>query len=65
MQSFVDRGDIRRHDVPEHVEIVVAIEKASVGKLNKSLIRDRMRPKEGRSLSKLYLPRGGDGNTTG
>jgi fatty-acyl-CoA synthase len=42
MQSFVEKGDINKHDVPERIEIVDVIEKTSVGKLNKKLIRERM-----------------------
>jgi fatty-acyl-CoA synthase len=42
MKTFVENGDINKHDVPERIEIVDVIEKTSVGKLNKKLIRERM-----------------------
>ena len=41
VQSYVDRGEISRWAVPERVEIVDSIDKTSVGKINKKLLRAR------------------------
>jgi fatty-acyl-CoA synthase len=42
MVQFVSSGAIKKHDVPERIEIVIALEKTSVGKLNKKLMRERL-----------------------
>jgi len=41
VQSHVDRGEISRWAVPERVEIVAVIDKTSVGKIDKKLLRAR------------------------
>jgi fatty-acyl-CoA synthase len=41
VQSHVDRGEISRWAVPERVEIVASIDKTSVGKIDKKLLRAR------------------------
>jgi len=41
VQSYVDRGEISRWAVPERVEIVAGIDKTSVGKIDKKLLRAR------------------------
>jgi fatty-acyl-CoA synthase len=51
MRPFVARGSINKHDVPDRIEIVDSIEKTSVGKLNKKLIRERMAAREGKEVT--------------
>jgi fatty-acyl-CoA synthase len=41
VQSHADRGEISRWAVPERVEIVAVIDKTSVGKIDKKLLRAR------------------------
>jgi fatty-acyl-CoA synthase len=41
VQAYVDRGEISRWAVPERVEIVEAIDKTSVGKIDKKRLRAR------------------------
>jgi fatty-acyl-CoA synthase len=42
MQAYVAQGDINKHDVPDRIDMVAAIEKTSVGKLNKKLMREQL-----------------------
>jgi fatty-acyl-CoA synthase len=51
MRPFVARGSINKHDVPDRIEIVAAIEKTSVGKLNKKLIREQLAAREGNDVN--------------
>jgi fatty-acyl-CoA synthase len=41
LMSFVDEGLISKYAIPERVQVVQALEKTSVGKLNKKLMREQ------------------------
>jgi len=41
LRGFVDRGEISRWAVPDRIRLVDSIDKTSVGKINKKLLRER------------------------
>jgi len=43
LQQYVERGDINKWAIPEHIRFVDDIPKTSVGKINKKLIRDQLK----------------------
>lgn len=47
LRAFVDMGRISRYAIPERVLMVEALDKTSVGKLNKRALRDRFQGNEG------------------
>jgi fatty-acyl-CoA synthase len=42
MSQYVASGQLKRHDIPDRIDLVEALEKTSVGKINKRSMRERL-----------------------